>query len=206
MRRWPGTRLGLIPARAGKTARRCRGFSSAAAHPRACGENVDADTMLLGLRGSSPRVRGKPGGGVTGGLRRGLIPARAGKTRRRSAPGPWSRAHPRACGENWAYRSARGRGRGSSPRVRGKRGPGPLRRGCGGLIPARAGKTWPCPPGPRDRGAHPRACGENAPAGAGAAGIAGSSPRVRGKQREAGEVPPVLGLIPARAGKTLVLT
>ena len=55
----PARRRRLIPARAGKTARRLRRAPTRAAHPRACGENrrrrAGAPTPL----GSSPRVRGK---------------------------------------------------------------------------------------------------------------------------------------------------
>ena len=52
------------------------------AHPRACGENLRATTHGSKAGGSSPRVRGKHLGGVLGPRAPGLIPARAGKTRR----------------------------------------------------------------------------------------------------------------------------
>ena len=111
-------------------------------------------------------------------------------------------AHPRACGENVSWCCAARGPPGSSPRVRGKRyylhWPSPLL----GLIPARAGKTPPRAPGPSPGGAHPRACGENAAQLDQRRGCGGSSPRVRGK-RVVGEVAQeVVGLIPARAGKT----
>ncbi|EFW09847.1 hypothetical protein HMPREF9005_1171 [Actinomyces sp. oral taxon 178 str. F0338] len=56
--------------------------------------------MTMPRIGSSPRVRGKPRAGLQEAARGGLIPARAGKTRRATRRGwaPW--AHPRACGEN----------------------------------------------------------------------------------------------------------
>ena len=70
------------------------------------------------------------------------------------------------------------------------------------LIPAHAGKTtrwcaaWLSSP------AHPRSRGENAAGGlAGRAG-SGSSPLTRGKLDIIPEVGPVVGLIPAHAGKT----
>ena len=93
-------RAGLIPARAGKTRpcssrpRTCR------AHPRAGGENDRREVPAPIFLGSSPRGRGKPKAGLDLLLSGRLIPARAGKTIRRSH----STAH---------------RG-GSSPRGRGK--------------------------------------------------------------------------------------
>ena len=132
------------------------------------------------MSGSSPRVRGKPPPRDTPHTHGGLIPACAGKTEGYcSSWSPWS-AHPRVCGEN-AVRTDRPLiETGSSPRVRGKPGPGP-----------------------RFRGAHPRVCGENLSGGARAAGRGGSSPRVRGKLLELGAQDRAHGLIPACAGKTL---
>ena len=90
----------LIPARAGKTSWRRRQRPARRAHPRACGENFERARIVAWLRGSSPRVRGKPGGGPSrpGPVR--LIPARAGKTSTTWDSGTASGAHPRACGEN----------------------------------------------------------------------------------------------------------
>ena len=111
----------LIPARAGKTGATCTAPSSGRAHPRACGENLSADSASSSRVGSSPRVRGKRPGLQRHPARRRLIPARAGKT----APGPSifcaSWAHPRACGENEIFFPALISSTGSSPRVRGKR-------------------------------------------------------------------------------------
>ena len=111
-------------------------------------------------------------------------------------------AHPRACGENGAQREISSGGSGSSPRVRGKlagegEGGRPL-----GLIPARAGKTWPSQPGHFLIRAHPRACGENGAQTARVLQPGGSSPRVRGKRRGRGRRARARRLIPARAGKT----
>ena len=54
-----GGRGGLIPARAGKTGCRPRRPRAGPAHPRACGENVEAAIASYQRAGSSPRVRGK---------------------------------------------------------------------------------------------------------------------------------------------------
>ena len=93
-------RIGITPARAGKTSfRQVKPFRNKD-HPRACGENPHDPLPCLVGQGSPPRVRGKlPDDRV---IRRGrrITPARAGKTavccRNRAA----STDHPRACGEN----------------------------------------------------------------------------------------------------------
>ena len=193
---WPE---GLIPARAGKTARWPVLGEQARAHPRACGENRTDLIEVTHYPGSSPRVRGKPGkAGQSIPLAR-LIPARAGKTPRGRPAGGRRRAHPRACGENRAGGAPGSAMSGSSPRVRGKRV-----SGCGcafvvRLIPARAGKTRRRRRGGRAGWAHPRACGENSWADKVPGDLLGSSPRVRGKRAFSSCQS---RLIPARAGKT----
>ena len=172
---------GLIPARAGKTDRRAGLARQLRAHPRACGENNLRLSSVDGPPGSSPRVRGKLSEWETRPYEDGLIPARAGKTHRRSRRTRSSWAHPRACGENGGVGGVGHGGSGSSPRVRGKRmGPPPHPRPAG-LIPARAGKTRARRRGLHRQGAHPRACGENPTGAWGPAYSSGSSPRVRGK-------------------------
>ena len=132
---------GLIPARAGKTHLTEEEEACTKAHPRACGENSGEVSSSRSATGSSPRVRGKPHQLGGQGPRRRLIPARAGKTRGASKPASGLEAHPRACGENARRCRRRRGGRGSSPRVRGKRAERRQDVRRGGLIPARAGKT-----------------------------------------------------------------
>ena len=159
-----------------------------------------------GVKGSSPRVRGKPADlpEVRSQLR--LIPACAGKTCPPPEDGHHHRAHPRVCGENVTVTIKENTGKGSSPRVRGKRPHSGSGTCTAGLIPACAGKTSLSPsPGTPSR-AHPRVCGEN-PVWA-VIGISwlGSSPRVRGKPERHEEAPAPAGLIPACAGKTALWT
>ena len=173
---------GLIPACAGKTERSSRRFRRRWAHPRVCGENISPLSLSGANPGSSPRVRGKHGNEKAHGVLTGLIPACAGKTRRRWVRVAEARAHPRVCGENFVVSGC---------------------DGLGGLIPACAGKTpgsWKPTPG---RGAHPRVCGENALAAGFAELGEGSSPRVRGKRSFNSSRVFFDGLIPACAGKTL---
>ena len=152
--------------------------------------------------GSSPRVRGKrrrPGGGF---LRRGLIPACAGKTRRRGDADPDRWAHPRVCGENQAVRYESTYRQGSSPRVRGKRNIQFSDFRYYRLIPACAGKTGCQAARNRIGPAHPRVCGENDQRLPSVLLIPGSSPRVRGKLRGRVNICDCERLIPACAGKT----
>ena len=194
--------VGLIPARAGKTPTEYADARASSAHPRACGENNPGAATTPPLPGSSPRVRGKLKGSSPLSRGIGLIPARAGKTRRGFGRRPGRRAHPRACGENPRVCGENISGVGSSPRVRGKRPLGPQGQGVDGLIPARAGKTLGVQRGANPGGAHPRACGENRPTMRLRITQVGSSPRVRGKRGPNKKDEEWCRLIPARAGKT----
>ncbi len=92
------------------------------AHPRSCG----ADRVMLrsegaGL-GSSPLVRGGRPECEDLPIRRGLIPARAGRTESGKLNYRRARAHPRSCGADNNPARSTTRSPGSSPLVRG--GPG----------------------------------------------------------------------------------
>ena len=154
-----------------------------AAHPRMGGENIPAKFRPSQEQASSPHGRGKHRCGLTRRRSRGFIPAWAGKTGHRLATHDQPPAHPRVDGENqdparWVAHHG-----GSSPRGRGKR-----------TARARASIAIR---------AHPRAGGENrGPCGHEYA-PSGSSPRGRGKRRRLIVASHHVGLIPARAGKTL---
>ena len=154
------------------------------------------------MRGSSPRVRGKPCSRTCRPRRARLIPACAGKTGGRPRRRAGRAAHPRVCGENLYEKYPDSAYSGSSPRVRGKqervhRPLVPPR-----LIPACAGKTRTTSRTVVWSTAHPRVCGENALVEASPLAPIGSSPRVRGKQRRRENGGSDTGLIPACAGKT----
>ena len=193
---------GLIPAHAGKTARRRIGRRSRRAHPRSRGENGWAAASSARGPGSSPLTRGKLSRMGVPWLMPGLIPAHAGKTVIHFVPFMRGWAHPRSRGENRPGGNPQLSVRGSSPLTRGKRrkvGHGDAARG---LIPAHAGKTPLAPSNTLKRPAHPRSRGENIISASPWLRIAGSSPLTRGKRRC--KPTPVCnsGLIPAHAGKT----
>ena len=73
-------RAGLIPAHAGKTCRCCPHSSRRWAHPRSRGENSYTSAIDCLPVGSSPLTRGKRSDPRVPRVRRGLIPAHAGKT------------------------------------------------------------------------------------------------------------------------------
>ena len=180
-------------------------FRVVRAHPRSRGENVGLDEAGHGVFGSSPLTRGKHTRREVTRDKHGLIPAHAGKTTpdRPSLSASW--AHPRSRGENRARPGACRRRTGSSPLTRGKREVVAVISASGGLIPAHAGKT----PGSRSTGlsawAHPRSRGENEIEALLDPEQQGSSPLTRGKRARDRRAEGTRGLIPAHAGKTVMV-
>ena len=74
---------GLIPAHAGKIVPAGRDLREDRAHPRSRGENITSPARAESRSGSSPLTRGKSGPAPRRELGRRLIPAHAGKMRRR---------------------------------------------------------------------------------------------------------------------------
>ena len=111
--------MGIIPAHAGNTPRRCGHAPHMRDHPRACGEHSPAETPTRSNRGSSPRMRGTPVGLGRFGRVGGIIPAHAGNTLIAVSIASCSGDHPRACGEHLATPGRAARQTGSSPRMRG---------------------------------------------------------------------------------------
>ena len=192
----------IIPASAGQTRcsvghqRRCPD------HPRECGANTRPAPVILMPVGSSPRVRGKLGGGGRVERLPRIIPASAGQTIGGGLPLRLPPDHPRECGANSCIAVSGRRGRGSSPRVRGKRpmpmgGLGPRR-----IIPASAGQTgWHVDFGAQEAD-HPRECGANSGCRPTLTPRTGSSPRVRGKRTATFADCNWKRIIPASAGQT----
>ena len=212
---------GLIPAHAGKIVNNRKQLICHWAHPRSRGENRTQGGGGLVLPGSSPLTRGKSPSGRRQDRPSGLIPAHAGKIGRGTHGRGQRGAHPRSRGENLQRENCSRADQGSSPLTRGKYG-GELGVGRGGgLIPAHAGKIRNGASPASHAWAHPRSRGENAELGFTKVGGSGSSPLTRGKSPttnvlaiERGsspltrgkfvlvdQVPQILGLIPAHAGK-----
>ena len=154
---------GLIPAHAGKTARRPASFPRNTAHPRSRGENVMRGPPGSCSGGSSPLTRGKPLASLILPALTRLIPAHAGKTLTAQRLILRAQAHPRSRGENFGGTIAALADWGSSPLTRGKPSTCRRRRVRPRLIPAHAGKTTRHGPVIYDWAAHPRSRGENTP-------------------------------------------
>ena len=135
------SRLGLIPAHAGKTCRATPPTRSTTAHPRSRGENKLLRPLSQAVSGSSPLTRGKPHVNTNTKSIHRLIPAHAGKTACPTCSLPVSWAHPRSRGENGGRAMTTIGSLGSSPLTRGKPEVWVRRIEGRGLIPAHAGKT-----------------------------------------------------------------
>ena len=192
----------LIPAHAGKTLPLGATLPGRTAHPRSCGENIDAWELPERHVGSSPLTRGKQSEGTGAFTHHGLIPAHAGKTSRPRSRLAVPRAHPRSHWENDVSTASSRQSSGLSPLTEGKllgcdRDCGQLR-----LTPAHAGKTARGRGRRRTQRAHPRTCGENMAMPRNVRSRTGSSPLTRGKHRDLRRIEREAGLIPTHAGKT----
>ena len=138
----------ITPARAGKTRFRPAFRLERRDHPRACGENPSINASNSHSQGSPPRVRGKQLHRDGGAERRGITPARAGKTSGVGRRSTFAPDHPRACGENRKRAEFSLPRIGSPPRVRGKQSEEDKLVAHLRITPARAGKTsWSAAPG-----------------------------------------------------------
>ena len=131
----------ITPACAGKTLTTVPRPPRQQDHPRVCGENEVYIGRLKALRGSPPRVRGKPLTSSKKSTLSRITPACAGKTGLTLFAPASSQDHPRVCGENrygtdFAYELE-----GSPPRVRGKQPARDYVFASPRITPACAGKT-----------------------------------------------------------------
>ena len=156
--------------------------------------------------GSSPRVRGEAHDKRAIVFKSGIIPAGAGRRRRRCCPRGRGGDHPRGCGEKFFRGVGVGGVEGSSPRVRGEGEVTFLSGGPRRIIPAGAGRSNFVKVLKQKLGDHPRGCGEKAKGCRFWRRALGSSPRVRG---EVETVPAIFireGIIPAGAGRSKTQT
>ena len=156
------------------------------------------------VRGSSPLARGLRRNGGEPRHISGIIPARAGFTTTDDRNPPGGADHPRSrgvYGENGQDTPVRV---GSSPLARGLLGVPRLHPQDLRIIPARAGFTRREPPTWRPGADHPRSRGVYRTPSVGSCSTSGSSPLARGlPRRDSGERGQV-GIIPARAGFTVL--
>ena len=194
--------LRITPADAGKTRRQVRKRTDVQDHPRGCGENRNPVAQKTERAGSPPRMRGKPTRYTANICMSRITPADAGKTEVLFAEKNRHGDHPRGCGENWDIAFLTILGKGSPPRMRGKRQEEHGRIPHKGITPADAGKTRRMVQLRLHFRDHPRGCGENAFVSAAKCYIIGSPPRMRGKRVAPQTVIHICGITPADAGKT----
>ena len=198
-------RCGLIPARAGNTTHKELELDPAKAHPRSRGEHSTCFSASPSNSGSSPLARGtrsEPSVSRTG---TGLIPARAGNTHLRCSASHICWAHPRSRGEHLRKYQRLSNGPGSSPLARGTHWNKGYTWFTDGLIPARAGNTPSRTSEPMPSGAHPRSRGEHYALDRVKRLQSGSSPLARGTRLDPIVTAFTNGLIPARAGNTVLV-
>ena len=193
----------ITPADAGKTIFVSRDIDESWDHPRGCGENLGFPSLLLIVRGSPPRMRGKLSRVNIRFAPLGITPADAGKTHHQFPIHRECQDHPRGCGENEVTFPFASYVIGSPPRMRGKRKNEPIYVNGLRITPADAGKTFCTAAVKTCAQDHPRGCGENFIRDIRQQGIVGSPPRMRGKLcfERGGKCP--AGITPADAGKTL---
>ena len=193
---------GIIPARAGFTRRAPQRFRAARDHPRSRGVYPRLTRFMGMTSGSSPLARGL----LTGPRNRpdwpGIIPARAGFTWILRMVGSVTGDHPRSRGVYGQSGVARESGAGSSPLARGllRRRTWPWRSS--GIIPARAGFTQQYPRATPTQSDHPRSRGVYNIMLRTWKSVEGSSPLARGLLLMLSSIPPIMRIIPARAGFT----
>ena len=193
---------GIIPARAGFTARLKLPILLRADHPRTRGVYNTMTTPKPKQYGSSPHARGLPGSRWCSSLGLRIIPARAGFTRTILITPEGEADHPRTRGVYRPFCLVRHHIPGSSPHARGLPSrPYPCEY-AKGIIPARAGFTAFLLSMRRMMADHPRTRGVYVKTWGSPYGNSGSSPHARGlllewlRWRDSG------GIIPARAGFT----
>ena len=198
--------VGSSPLTRGKRPRHPRPRAGLRLIPAHAGKTTATPCPSAHSSGSSPLTRGKHDRRPDRRAHARLIPAHAGKTPTCPLAGRCRVAHPRSRGENTVRTSRTETFKGSSPLTRGKPTSDADGRTVLGLIPAHAGKTRRDDRQRPRVGAHPRSRGENLIAPLITLTRAGSSPLTRGKPIPHHPTPSDGRLIPAHAGKTLVLS
>ena len=171
-------------------------------HPRSRGVYGLVAVRRCDDEGSSPLARGLPLRPSRGCRRRRIIPARAGFTIVVLTQPALRRDHPRSRGVYRHTIKSPSLICGSSPLARGLLEAAFAKADTIGIIPARAGFTWPEWVTSGSRSDHPRSRGVYTPSFRTGVPESGSSPLARGLQPPARGFGAAPGIIPARAGFT----
>ena len=178
--------VGIIPARAGFTVPAATSGRRAGDHPRSRGVYTLVTQDTGRYAGSSPLARGLPPDAAARAAALRIIPARAGFTEPSRPCGSGTGDHPRSRGVYCSFWSSFRMGGGSSPLARGLPPTRPRSTFIPGIIPARAGFTWPERAVSTTRWDHPRSRGVYATGRRSRHRARGSSPLARGLRRPSG--------------------
>ena len=203
--RTPQPECGIIPARAGFTIPRTCADMQWKDHPRSRGVYLFIAVIAERFSGSSPLARGLPVPKGTINFEARIIPARAGFTSRqclRCRPSP---DHPRSRGVYETRTTPLPRPMGSSPLARGLLARLAADKAVVGIIPARAGFTAFPQRTLIEQWDHPRSRGVYKPGFTSLVDVKGSSPLARGLPHRGVIDVTIHGIIPARAGFTILL-
>ena len=193
--------VGVIPVPAGQPCGRDHSAAGRKGHPRTCGAARLSLPSTARRSGSSPYLRGSPGGGPLPLWHRGVIPVPAGQP---PPPFPcWRRVwgHPRTCGAAEVMAGRVWFSSGSSPYLRGSQVRRRMPPATRWVIPVPAGQPDPRPEQVGQLRGHPRTCGAATLSRAFSAAGPGSSPYLRGSPADAPEGPAGRGVIPVPAGQ-----
>ena len=110
----------ITPAYAGKSLTIAGNSENDKDHPRVCGEKKSEYSMVIGILGSPPRMRGKGKYAPGEACSVWITPAYAGKSSHDGNAGGLFKDHPRVCGEKAEGVVNVTNVQGSPPRMRGK--------------------------------------------------------------------------------------
>ncbi len=130
--------------------------------PAYAGKSILQRCFLMFVQGSPPPMRGKVLLGFRCRFLRRITPAYAGKRYKSKINFPFTKDHPRLCGEKSVFFATNRGTKGSPPPMRGK-ATGQISIICPDRItPAYAGKSYTTFPQKIGKKDHPRLCGEKA--------------------------------------------
>ena len=194
---------GITPARAGKTCHKVALHQLPQDHPRSCGKDSRQQRTAPAQIGSPPLVRERHKARNSLQNIWGITPARAGKTHQALEDLPASQDHPRSCGKDPCVYTVNADDPGSPPLVRERRAYYHPNEDTLRITPARAGKTEGTDWIIRKSWDHPRSCGKDILSNLFVLEVWGSPPLVRERHSDYVDELFLLGITPARAGKTV---
>mgnify|MGYP006266144635 CR=1 FL=1 len=193
---------GITPARAGKSKIHAPRSPPLRNYPRSRGEKTPVAVIVCSIPELPPLARGKGAVFDPHPIDRGITPARAGKRCAHAYPPATAQNYPRSRGEKAARTSESVKRSELPPLARGKAGFDQPVSERPGITPARAGKSHSASMWQPGYWNYPRSRGEKFSASSCLVGSPELPPLARGKETTAVPKGTLLGITPARAGKS----